>query len=263
MRGAHRPAPPAPALEACVVVPARDEEQRIAGCLEALATQRGLAPESWEVLLVLDDCGDRTHEVARATAARHPALTLHTLHGPGRGSGGARALGMDAACARLLSLGRPGGLIASTDADTRVTPTWLARQLELTRAGARAIGGRIELCPVEREALPSAVLAGHTERSRRRFARLLAAQAPAGSVHDHWQFSGASMAVTAETYTEVGGLGEGTHSEDEHLERALLERSVPIERHLDVRVVTSARLDGRASHGLARVLRELAEPEGP
>ena len=71
------------------------------------------------------------------------------------------------------------------------------------------------------------------------------------------------MAVTADTYRAVGGLGDNTHSEDEALERALLERGVPIERRLEVRVTTSARLEGRASHGLARLLRTLAaEPPG-
>ncbi len=169
---------------------------------------------------------------------------------------------MDAACARLHAVGRPTGLIASTDADTRVAPDWLARQLELARAGARAIGGRIELCPVERVQLPVATLVGHGERSRRRFRKLLEHAAHGPAAVDHWQFSGASMSVTAETFVEVGGLGQGTHSEDEHLERVLLARGVPIERHLSVKVTTSARLDGRASHGLARVLRELTASSG-
>ena len=165
---------------------------------------------------------------------------------------------MDAAHARLLSVARPGGLIASTDADTWVAPDWLVRQLELSRAGARAIGGRIELCPIERRELPPAVIAGHTEHSRRRFRTVLDQVTDSGAVTDHWQFSGASMSVTAETYAKVGGLGGGTHSEDEHLERALIAHSVPIDRHLGVRATTSARLYGRASHGLARVLRELS-----
>ena len=241
-----------------MVVPAHDEEERIGACLDALGAQTGLVPETWEVLLVLDRCTDRTRERAVEAAARHPQLTLHLLAGPGRGSGGARSTGMDAACARLLAVGRPGGLIASTDADTRVAHDWLARQLALARTGARAIGGRIELCPVEREGLAPSVLSGHAEHSRRRFERVLEQAAGHGGVTDHWQFSGASLAVTAETYVEVGGLGDGTHSEDEHLERLLLERGVAIDRHLDVRVTTSPRLDGRASHGLARVLRELS-----
>ncbi len=167
-------------------------------------------------------------------------------------------MGMDAACQRLHAVGRPRGLIASTDADTRVAPEWLARQLELVRGGARAIGGRIELCPIESAGLHETVVAGHGAQSQTRFARVLDQLPDDGSVADHWQFSGASMAVTADTYRAVGGLGESTHSEDEALERALLERGVPIERRLEVRVTTSARLDGRASHGLARLLRQLA-----
>ena len=43
------------------------------------------------------------------------------------GPGPARRIGMDAACARLLALGRPDGLIACTDADSRPAPTgWSA-----------------------------------------------------------------------------------------------------------------------------------------
>ena len=253
-------AAPSGTLQACVVVPARDEEERIGACLDALGAQAGVDPGSWEVLLVLDQCRDRTRDRALESAASHPQLTLRLLDGPGRGSGGARATGMDAACERLHAVGRPHGLIASTDADTRVAPDWLARQLEFARGGARAIGGRIELCPVEREELHQSVVAGHREQSLSRFERVRAQLPDDGSVADHWQFSGASMAVTADTYRAVGGLGDNAHSEDEALERALLERGVPIERRLEVRVTTSPRLDGRASHGLARLLRTLAEP---
>ena len=131
------------------MVPARDEEERIGACLDALGAQTGLEPGSWEVLLVLDRCRDRTRERALESAASHPHLALRLLDGPGRGSGGARATGMDAACERLHAVGRPHGLIASTDADTRVAPDWLARQLELARGGRpgdrrahRALPGR-------------------------------------------------------------------------------------------------------------------------
>lgn len=260
MTAAPAPPPPHLALEACVVVPARDEEERVAACLAALGEQTGLTPDTWEVLLVLDACRDRTLERALAAAAVHPRMSLQLLTGPGRGSGGARATGMNAACARLHAVGHPRGLIASTDADTRVAPDWLARQLELSRAGARAIGGRIELCPVEREGLAVGVVDGHGRQSHTRFERVLEQVGDGCVVTDHWQFSGASMSLTAETYAEVGGLGQSIHSEDEHLERMLLARGVPIERHLGVKVTTSARLDGRATHGLARLLRELSGP---
>src|SRR5829696_5513033 len=110
--------PPNPALRACVVVPARDEEDLIASCLEALATQERLAHHEYEVLLILDRCTDETEERACEIGGVHPSLNLHFLDGPGEGSGPARRVGMDAACARLLQVGRPEGIIACTDADT-------------------------------------------------------------------------------------------------------------------------------------------------
>ena len=250
--------PPDAGLKACVVVPARDEAVRVAACLEALAAQEGLAPSAWEVLLVLDECSDNTAEVALEVAGRNPSLTLHLLPGPGLGSGAARGTGMDAACARLLSVNRPTALIASTDADSWVAADWLARQVDLAREGARAIGGRIQLCPVESATLPAEVLAGHAERAQTRFRRVLSECSHPEAVNDHWQFSGASMSVTAETYAKVGGLADYYHSEDEQLERALAAHAVPIHRHLDVRVTTSARFDGRAINGLADVLRDLS-----
>ena len=42
-----------------VVIPARDEEDHIGGCLEALAGQT-VAPGSFETVLVLDGCIDET-----------------------------------------------------------------------------------------------------------------------------------------------------------------------------------------------------------
>ncbi|HYQ83931.1 MAG TPA: glycosyltransferase, partial [Rubrobacter sp.] len=137
--------PPDPALRASVVVPARNEEDLVTSCLEALATQERVAHHEYEVLLILDRCTDETEERAREIGGVHPSLNLRFLHGPGEGSGPARKVGMDAACARLLWVGRPEGLIACTDADTVVAPDWLAAQLRAASKGARAIGGRIEL----------------------------------------------------------------------------------------------------------------------
>ncbi len=57
--------------------------------------------------------------------------------------GHARRLLKDDACHRLLRLGRPRGVIASTDGDSRVAPTWLAATLAEIAHGADAVGGRI------------------------------------------------------------------------------------------------------------------------
>ena len=66
------------------------------------------------------------------------------------------------------------------------------------------------------------------------------------------------MTLTAEVYKEIGGLELLTALEDEHLERVLLERRIPIERLLSVRVTTSPRLAGRASRGLSYDLARMA-----
>jgi len=242
--------PPEPALRACVVVPARNEEALVGSSLSALAMQANVRPEEYEVLLVLDRCTDDTGERAREVAAAHPGLRLHVLEGPGLGSGHARRAGMEAACERLMGLGRPGRLVASTDADTVVASDWLSAQLTAAAWGARAIGGRIEL---DAGSLPQAIVRWHAERGRKRHQRVLSDPARLGAA-EHWQFSGASLALTAETYAMVGGLEPRATLEDEGLEKVLTEQHVPIERLLSVRATTSSRLRGRASRGLAHDL---------
>src|SRR5918994_3160388 len=189
--------PPNPALRACVVVPARNEEAHIGSCIEALATQERVAHREYEVILVLDRCSDETEQRVREICGVYPSLKLHFLSGPGEGSGPARRVGMDAACASLLRVGRPEGLIACTDADTVVAPDWLAAQLRAVSQGARAIGGRIELA--DDGSLLESVWRRHAEQGHRRHGRLLSGPDPKGATQ-HWQFSGASMTLTAALY---------------------------------------------------------------
>jgi hypothetical protein len=239
-----------------VVVPARNEEALVGSCLAALAEQEGISAEEYEVLLVLDRCTDDTRVRALETAAEHPDLHLHLLEGPGQGAGHARRVGMEEAWARLLSVGRPEGLIVSTDADTVVAPDWLSLQLEAAARGARAIGGHIELR--DEADLPRSVSGWRDEQDRLRQYELLSPldrdDENTAMRTEHWRFSGASLALTAATYEEIGGLEPRAALEDEHLERALARRGIPIERPLAVKVATSARLVGRATRGLARDL---------
>jgi glucosyl-3-phosphoglycerate synthase len=242
--------PPHPALKVSVVLPARNEEDLIGSCLRALALQK-IPPEEYEVLLVLDRCTDATRERALEVAGEFPEQRLQLLYGPGEGSGHARRVGMDTACERLLRLGRPHGLISSTDADTVVAPDWLAAQLEAASRSARAIGGRIELA--DDGSLPQEILNWHAERGRLRHQKVLSEPDNSGRT-EHWQFSGASLALTAAVYREIGGLEPRASLEDEHLEQVLRQQGIPIERLLSVRVTTSARLSGRAKRGLAHDL---------
>ena len=77
-------------VKACVVVPARDEEELIGACIAALAAQAGVARDDYEVLLVLDRCTDATEARARAAAGD---MTLHVLEATHAGVGHARRAG--------------------------------------------------------------------------------------------------------------------------------------------------------------------------
>ena len=246
--------PPDQALRAVVVVPARDEAERIEACLLSLASQQGVPHERYELIVVLDGCLDATREEALAVAAREPTLRLHTvvLAEP-EGVGRARRRGMDLACERLLALGRGAGLIASTDADSVVAPDWLSAQLALARRGAEAIGGLIELDRQEAGRLTAAAVRERDGRAVERLRAVLSLEQQV-AIAEHHQFSGASLALTAQAYRSCGGLPVRAALEDEALEQELRARGIAIHRSRSVRVTTSARMGGRAPRGLAQDL---------
>ena len=233
------------ALEAVVVVPARDEEQRIESCLRALAAQT-LATDRFTTIIVLDRCRDATAKIVGRVAAEL-SLPVSTLDGPGAGPGAARRIGMDTACDLLLANGRPDGLIACTDADSRPAPDWLERQIEYVAAGAQAMAGMIELDRDEAEQLPLGVLERRSLDAAYRL-RSVHTVDPAAA---HHHAAGASLAVTAATYREVGGIEPLPVLEDAGFAERLGRHRVTLLRPPDVHVVTSARPDGRVSRGLS------------
>jgi glucosyl-3-phosphoglycerate synthase len=232
-------------LTSVVVIPARDEQHQIEACLGALAAQT-VRVESFETIVVLDDCVDETQRVAVDTADRL-GLRLRLLIGPGTGSGPARKIGMDAAAKRLLEVGRDDGLIACTDADSQPAPDWLARQLDHVRRGERVIAGLIELDESSAAGLPADVLRRRERDAAARLARVR--ERDPTSAHHH--FAGASLGVTAAVYRDVGGLEPVAALEDAAFEARLRAHRVGILRAGDVQVRTSARSSGRAQRGLA------------
>ena len=92
-------------LVSVVVVPARDEEQQIGGCLEALARADRASGR------LRDDRRTRRlprrHRGSRRETAAALGLPVQLLEGPGTGAGGARRAGMDAAADLLDRLGLP------------------------------------------------------------------------------------------------------------------------------------------------------------
>jgi hypothetical protein len=262
-------AAPHSSLLVSVIIPAKDEASNLPATLQALATQTDLHGQpldfaSYEILVLANNCQDRTAAVVRKFAQQYPSLALYVAEvklPPAEAHvGQARRLLMDEACRRLESVAGATGIIASTDADTRVAPTWLAATLSEIEAGADAVGGRIfpeqpalQKCPVRRTHLHDAAY-----RLLRAHLEALLDPEPADPWPRHHQHYGASLALTVAAYRLVGGLPVVPFLEDEALWQALRRHDLQLRHSPAVQVSTSARYAGRVAVGLSWQLREWA-----
>ncbi|WP_460620405.1 glycosyltransferase family 2 protein [Hymenobacter tenuis] len=264
----HCAPPPLRALQATIIIPAKDEAHSITAVLAALAAQTDLQGcplpmQKFEVLVLANNCQDGTAQVARAAAAQYPTLTVHvaeiTLPPAEAHVGRARRLLMDEACRRLEMAGNASPFIASTDADTLVSNTWLAAIEAELAAGADAVGGRI-LTPSSGSWNPSRRYQLQDATYHLLCARLEQLVDPIS--HDPWprhhQHFGASLAITAAAYRQVGGLPVVPYLEDEALCQALLRHDLRLRHSPAVRVFTSDRHEGRVAVGLSWQLRQWA-----
>ena len=253
-------------LRVSVIIPAKNEAANLPATLAALAAQTDLhghplPPHSFEVIVLANNCTDATAAVLREQARRRPQLALHAaglrLPAPQAHVGRARRLLMDEACARLEAVGQPGGIIASTDADTCVAPTWLAAIQAEIATGADAVGGRIFTEATGPELRPLRRIQVRDAAYRQLCARLedLLDPTPADPWPRHHQHFGASLALTAHAYRRVGGLPEVRFLEDEALCQALRRHDLSVRHSPQVQVLTSARQQGRVEVGLSWQLR--------
>ncbi len=260
---------PSPHCEVCVIVPVRNEAQMLPATLAALAHQvdlegQRLDPRRYEIILLCNNCSDDSGAIARSEAQQHPGLALHvvelTLPPAEAYIGRVRQIVMDEAYRRLSSLGRTRGVIASTDGDSQVSPTWIAATLHEIAFGADAVFGRILTDRASRSALdPYARVCHLREVGYRYLITELESHLdpdPYDSFPRHYQHYGASLAVTAQMYALAGGLPPVRTPEDVAFYRALVRVNARSRHSPLVRVVTSARLTGRTSIGLANQLSE-------
>jgi GT2 family glycosyltransferase len=243
-------------IAAVVAIPVRDEEARIHDCLAALARQEGGPPDA--VVLLLNNCTDRTREVVEGIVPDFPARLCVATHdfAPREASAGlARAIAMDLAA----DLAGPGGWLLTTDADGRVAPDWLAATRRAFRAGADAVAGRALIDPVEALLIPQSL---HDDDAREcaygalldEIASLLDPD-PADPWPRHSEASGASLAVTADWYRRIGGMPRLRAGEDRALVAALRRHDARVRHAPDVRVTVSGRIEGRAPGGMAETIR--------
>lgn len=261
--------PPLSQCEICVIVPVRNEAETLETTLEALAHQIDLDGQPvnlkrYEVILLANNCSDDSTAIAHQFASQHPNLVLHivekTLPASQSYIGWVRKQLMDEAHRRFRLLGRGQGVIASTDGDTRVAPNWIAATLYEIAWGASAVGGRILTDRRERADLDPYARACHLREVGYR-SLIVELEAyldpdPFDRLPRHFQHYGASLAVTAEMYEQVGGLPLVKTSEDVALYRALRRSNARFRHSPLVRVTTSARQVGRAQQGLADQLQK-------
>jgi glycosyltransferase involved in cell wall biosynthesis len=115
------------AIDATVIIPARDAAEHVAAALAALREQ--VTDRTFEVLVVDDGSMDDTATVAEAGGSN-----VRVLRGGGEGPAAARNLGAREAQGRVL---------AFTDADCVPTPAWLEAGLAAVDAGADLVQGRV------------------------------------------------------------------------------------------------------------------------
>lgn len=256
-------------MRACVVVPVRNEQAILPALIAALAAQRDLRgipldAHAYEVLLLLNNCSDGTAAVAHSLRQRYPKLALHVAQiefDPHEAHvGRARQSLFDAAFQRLDRLNRQAGLILTTDADSRPAPDWIVQNQMEIADGVDGVGGLITLDRVERAALPEGVQRFFSldVKYRRALEELRSLYAP--QFHDpfprHHQHFGASLAVTAAAYAKAGGMPLRPSSEDVALYHAVLASGGLFRHSFRARVMTSARMAGRAQGGLADAIQE-------
>ena len=265
------PGRPLASCRAIVIIPARNEAESLPQALNALAGQvdkdgYSLAPSSFEVLLLLNNCTDGSRESAQAWHRTHPQIQLHILHCSLSREvahvGTVRRMLMNTAYQRLSSLRLPDSIpqaILSTDADTVVAPDWIFRNLDAISAGADAVGGWITLLPPDLEALDPGTRSAYQADRRH---QLLSAHLeslldpePCDPWPRHLDHFGASLACTPQVYARAGGLPAVRPLEDVAFVDALRRIDARIRHAQEVHVYTSARLQGRAEVGLSGQLR--------
>ena len=254
---------PSSHLQVSVIVPVRNEAHHLIDTLDALRRQQDssglpLNPDLYEVLLLANNCTDHSYDVAVQYQHQYPDFPLHIaqIHLPPAKAniGTVRRLLMDEAYQRLIDIGRPNGIIASTDGDTIVDSRWVYTIMLEIAKGNDAVGGRILTYPDQ-----SQVRLYHL---RDVMYRTLVAKAEAlfdPCSHDPWprhfQHFGASIAVTCRIYEQVGRLPETPFLEDEALYQAMMRMDAKVRKSPDVKVFTSSRMQGRVAVGFSEQLR--------
>jgi glycosyltransferase involved in cell wall biosynthesis len=220
-----------------IAVPAHNEQERLPACLAALhtaASTPGVPPV--RVVVIDDNSTDKTAAIARAGGAEVLSLVVNN-------AGAARAAGLDFMI-RSASVSLSDLWLATTDADSRVPPHWLAQHVRSGFEGWDAVAGTVIVDD----------WSGHHHETVRQFAQLYG---PPRDGHPH--VHGANLGLSAVAYRTIGGFRPLAVAEDHALVGALTASGFRVARPGGLAVTTSARSDPRAANGFGALLRSMDE----
>ncbi len=216
-----------------VVVPAHNEAVDLPRCIDALLEAAGRVSVPVRIVTVLDSCSDGSIKVI--PDGIDILRVQHHNVGKSRADGFS-TFGSDSRSASASTW------FATTDADSVVGPTWLARQLEYAR-DADVVAGTVRITDWDDH--PASVRQLYEQRYHAH---------PKGR---HGHIHGANLGIRADKYWSVGGFSPLEEGEDVDLVRRLSEDGARIAWAQDIAVTTSARTDGRTPGGFAGHIREL------
>lgn len=239
-----------------IAVPARDEADRLPDCLDSirLAVDAARTLDLIGIVVVAvaaHCCCDATVEIASTSLAstasgpdRHHLSGVVWVYDHAAQVGDVRTqLVIEALHATGVSPDH--AWLFSTDADTRVPPSWIVNGLRLAATtGADLVTGMVDLDPA---GLDPAVIGLHDDLIR-------TGMHPDGT-HDHAY--AANLMIKVDTFLELGGFPAVEHGEEHALLAAARSAGFCCVSDSAWRVVTSGRTVGRASRGLATVLNDL------
>lgn len=231
-----------------VVIPARNEVDRIEACLSALASQGA------DVLVVANNCSDGTAHFASCAGAAVIDCTI-----PDGGVGAARRVGATEGLRRMSK----AQWLMTSDADCLVECDWVARNRWHLDQGGAAVCGMVLPIPEEHAALPPALLRRAALEDR--FLELKAQlEAHLTGQAGHEQTPGASLAFTPAAYAAAGGFDSMPTHEDRAIILRLKALGLPVVHCRKVTVQASCRLLGRAPGGMAAaLLARSLDPDSP
>ena len=119
-----------------VIIAARNEENSITRCLEAIALQN-YPPILFEVIIVNDHSTDATFKAVHEFISRHPDLSVRLINATGSGKKRAITEGINLATGRLILV---------TDADCQMSEGWIRSfAIAYEKKGIRCISGPVKM----------------------------------------------------------------------------------------------------------------------